>query len=193
MLTFDLQTMSLISQPQGRTDMDETRPPDNSHFLQSSLREKLLEHVFVGELLQYLWRAQRRDVEVLRAEIDASGYDLVLECNGVLRHVQFKSSHRDASTREVTVHVNLVKKPSGCVIWIVFDADTLKLGPFLWFGAPPGQPLPTLADFPVAHHVKGNRAGKKAPRPNLRVVGRRHFEEMPNIDSVAVALFGVHR
>jgi hypothetical protein len=65
---------------------------DTSHFLQSSLREKLLEHVFIGELLRCLWRLGRRDIEVLRAEIDASGYDLVLECNGVLRYVQFKSS-----------------------------------------------------------------------------------------------------
>jgi hypothetical protein len=174
--------------------MDEPKSsPDTSHFLQSSLREKLLEHVFVGELLQCLWRANRRDIEVLRAEIDASGYDLVLECDGVLRHIQFKSSHCDARTRNINVHVNLAKKPSGCVIWIVFDAATLKLGPFLWFGASPGQPLPTLADFPVAHHVKSNRAGKKALRPNLRVVARRYFEEMPNIDSVAIALFGVPR
>jgi hypothetical protein len=77
------------------------------------------------------------------------------------------------------------------VIWIFFDPDTLKLGPFLWFGASPGQPLPTLADFPVAHHVKGNRAGEKALRPNLRVIGKRDFKELPNIDSVAVALFGM--
>jgi hypothetical protein len=53
---------------------------DTSHFLQSSLREKLLEHLFIGELLRRLWRLGRRDIEVLRAEIDASGYDLVLEC-----------------------------------------------------------------------------------------------------------------
>jgi PD-(D/E)XK endonuclease len=164
---------------------------DASHYLQSSLREKLLEHVFVGELLQCLWRAKRRDIEVLRAETDASGYDLVFESNGVLRHVQFKSSHRDARTRNVNVHVSLAKKPSGCVIWIVFDADTLKLGPFRWFGASPGQPLPNLAHYPVAHHVKGNRAGKKAPRPNLRVLGRADFKELPNIDSVAVELFGI--
>jgi hypothetical protein len=131
-----------MDQPQGTFD--------TSHYVQSSLREKLLEHVFIGELLRCLWRSGRRDIEVLRAEIDASGYDLVLECNGVLRHVQFKSSYRssyrDARTRDVTVHVNLSKKPSGCVIWIVFDADTLKLGPFLWFGAPPRQPLPALGD-----------------------------------------------
>jgi hypothetical protein len=108
-------------------------------------------------------------------------------------HVQFKSSHRDAGTRKVNIHVNLAKKPSGCVIWIFFDPDTLKLGPFLWFGAAPGEPLPTLDHYPVARHVKGNKAGKKAPRPNLRVIGKREFKELPDIASLAVALFGTVR
>jgi hypothetical protein len=110
----------------------------------------------------------------------------------VLRHVQFESSHRDASTRDVTVHVNLAKKPSGCVIWIVFDTDTLKLGPFLWFGGSPGQPLPPLGDR-VARHAKGDSTGRKSPRPNLRVVGRNQFKELSNIDRVAIELFGVPR
>jgi hypothetical protein len=65
---------------------------DASHYLQSSLREKLLEHLFIGELVQELWKQGRRDIEILRGEIDFAGYDLVLECNGVLRHVQLKSS-----------------------------------------------------------------------------------------------------
>jgi hypothetical protein len=86
---------------------------DTSHFLQSSLREKLLEHVFIGKLLQCLWRQGRRDIEVLRAEIDYSGYDIVLECNSVVRYVQFKSSHRDATTRAVNVSRSLAKKRGG--------------------------------------------------------------------------------
>jgi hypothetical protein len=49
-----------------------------------------------------MWCRGHHDIEVLRAEIDASGYDLVLECNGVLRYVQFKSSHRDATTRDAS-------------------------------------------------------------------------------------------
>jgi hypothetical protein len=162
---------------------------DTSHYLQSSLREKLLEHIFIGELLQCLWHLKRRDVEVLRAEIDASGYDLVLECNGVLRHVQFKSSHKDASTRDVTVHVNLESKPSGCVIWIIFDANTLQLGPFLWFGALPGQRLPALGER-VARHAKADSTGTKAPRPNLRVVAKAKFTELRTMDDVVRALFG---
>ena len=56
---------------------------NDSQFLHSSLREKVLEHLFVGDLLRCLWRLGRRDIELLRAEVDYAGYDLVLECNGL--------------------------------------------------------------------------------------------------------------
>jgi hypothetical protein len=162
---------------------------DTSHFLQSSLREKLLEHVFIGKLLQCLWRRGRRDIEVLRAEIDASGYDLVLECNGVLRYVQFKSSHRDATTRDVNVSLSLARKPGACVIWIIFDADTMKLGPYLWLGGEAGQPLPSLGDR-VARHTKADKTGMKGERPNLRVVGKNKFAELRAMNEVVEQLFG---
>ena len=130
--------------------VDENDPPtlsvmsDNSQFLHSSLREKVLEHLFVGDLLRCLWRLGRRDIELLRAEVDYAGYDLVLECNGCVRHVQLKSSHRNAAVRTVNAHVGLTKKPSACIIWIRFNSTTMELGPFLWFGAEPGCPVPPL-------------------------------------------------
>jgi hypothetical protein len=157
-------------------------------FLDSSLREKLIEHVFVGDLLRLLWRRNTLDVEVLRAEVDRGGYDLVLECNNVLRHIQFKSSHRGAKTAEVAVNLKLAEKPSGCVIWVLFDQDTLQLGPYLWFGAAPGNRLPPLGDK-VARHSKADSSGHKAERPNLRIVRRRCFTELKTMDEVVGALF----
>jgi hypothetical protein len=170
-----------MDQPQGTFD--------TSHYLQSSLREKLLEHVFIGELLRCLWRLGRRDIEVLRAEIDYSGYDLVLECNGVVRYVQFKSSHRDATTRGVNVSLSLAKKRGACVIWIMFDADTMELGPYLWLGGKAGQGLPPLGDR-VARHTKADSTGTKAERPNLRVVGKSDFRRLETIEEVVEELFG---
>ena len=49
----------------------------------SSAREKVLEHLFVGELLRCLWRRGIRNMEVLRAEVDMGGYDLVVEARVV--------------------------------------------------------------------------------------------------------------
>ncbi len=150
----------------------------------------MLEHLFVGDLLRCLWRHGKSGIEVLRSEVDDSGYDLVLEYNGLLRHIQLKSSYHGAKTRDVKINSALARKPSGCVVWVFFEQATMELGPFLWFGDEPGKPLPALGDR-AGKHTKGDRAGVKAVRPNIRVVGKARFQQMDTIDSVVRALFGV--
>jgi hypothetical protein len=123
-----------------------TPPIEAAH---SSAREKVLEHLFVGELLRCLWRRGIRNMEVLRAEVDMGGYDLVLEANKVLRYVQLKFSHRTSATANVPVNVNLEGKPGGCVVWMKFDPETVELGPYLWFGQPGrARAFPGLEDRP---------------------------------------------
>jgi hypothetical protein len=84
-----------------------TQPPDPAHFAESSARENLIEHVFLGELLRGLWRRNVRDLEVLRPEVDSGGYDLALEFKGLTRHVQLKSSFTGARQSDVTASVKL--------------------------------------------------------------------------------------
>ena len=162
---------------------------ESAHFFDSSLREKVLEHLFVGELLRCLWCSGRRNIEVLHPEVDRAGYDIVFEANAILRHVQFKASYHEARTQRVNIHTDLARKPGGCVIWIRFDPKTLGLGPFLWFGGPPGEPLPPLGNK-IGRHTRGNREGNKAGRENIRVVNKGRFAVLETIDDVAKALFG---
>lgn len=160
-----------------------------AHFLDSGLREKVIEHLFVGDLLRCLWRQGVRDIEVLRAEVDRAGYDLVLEAAGIMRHVQFKASYQGAKTARVGIHTDLASKPGGCVIWIWFNPETMELGPFLWFGGEPGAPLPPLGDR-IGKHTKGDSTGAKANRPSIREVNKGRFARLPTINDVADALFG---
>jgi hypothetical protein len=62
---------------------EDAKPTDPSHYAESSARENLIEHVFLGELLRGLWRKNVRDLEVLRPEVDSGGYDLALEFRGL--------------------------------------------------------------------------------------------------------------
>ncbi len=156
----------------------------------SSAREKVLEHLFVGELLRCLWRRGIRNMEVLRAEVDMGGYDLVVEANRVIRYIQLKSSNRTAATARVPVNINLESKPGGCVIWIKFDPETMDLGPFHWFGAQPGTPALSLGTR-VGRHSKGDRMGIKAFRPNIRVLSIGQFQKLGTIDEVVRVLFGL--
>jgi len=162
----------------------------STHSTESSLREKIIEHLFIGGLLRCLWRKGVRDIEILRSEVDRSGYDLVLEANGVMRHIQFKASHRLAKTAEMDIQVKLQRKPCACVIWIRFDANRMELGPYLWFGAAPHQGMPALGDK-ISRHSKADSSGYKAERPNHRVIKKGRFEELATIDEVAERLFGV--
>jgi hypothetical protein len=133
------------------------------------------------------------DVEVLRSDVDSSGYDVVLEHANVVRHIQLKSSFSNSTVARQNVSMKLAQKPSGCVIWIVVDRDTLNLGPFLWFGGAPGEALPAIDHFPVAKHTKGNAEGVKADRPNIRVIGKGRFKELSTLDDLITALFGADR
>jgi hypothetical protein len=67
-------------------------------YEKSSFFEKVMEHVFISEVLQETWYGFGKVVEVLRSEVDASGFDVVFECNGVLRHVQLKTSGATSTT-----------------------------------------------------------------------------------------------
>src|ERR1700682_6689721 len=94
------------------------QPPDPSHYSESSARENLVEHVFLGELLRGLWRRDVRDLEVLRPEVDSGGYDLALEFKGLTRHVQFKSSFTGARRSDVTASIKLYQISYGLTLGI---------------------------------------------------------------------------
>jgi hypothetical protein len=160
------------------------------HYERSTYREKLLEHLFVGELLKCLWAKGITEVECLRPEVDGDGYDLALAFRDIIRHVQLKASYHGAKTSRQKIHVHLAGKPSGCVIWIVFDEQTLQFKHFLWFGGSPGEPLPSIDSFQVARHTKGNSQGTKLLRPKLRVAPRRAFTQIASMEALVAELFG---
>jgi hypothetical protein len=160
------------------------------HNLYSSYREALLEHLFSGEVMRHLWLRGNVRIETLKPQVDDAGYDLVLEANGIVRHVQLKSSHNGSSTADVRVNLDLARKPSGCVVWLWFDKNSLRLGPFLFFGNAPGLPLPSLSELKIAKHTKANALGLKNERPNVRVIRKNRFEHLSSIDDLVLRLFG---
>jgi hypothetical protein len=162
--------------------------------LKSSFYEQLVEHVFISEVLQEAWCRHRKTVEVLRSEVDASGYDVVLECNGILRHVQLKTSADGGRTASQKVNVALAEKPSGCVVWLLRAEDPeacrIRLG-YRFFGGGPEEPLPPLDGFRVARHTKANSTGIKAERPAIRVVPKGKFDKMSDLGELLERLFRI--
>jgi hypothetical protein len=160
------------------------------HSIQSSYREMVLEHLFVGEVMRYCWSNGLPRIDMLKSQVDNSGYDIVLESHRVMRHVQLRASFVGAATARVNVNVELANKPSGCVIWIFFEPNTLELAHFLWFGGEPDEPLPSLERFKIGRHSKGNALGVKSERPNIRYLPKGAFEPLDSIEDVVIRLFG---
>jgi hypothetical protein len=156
--------------------------------LHSTLRERIVEHAFVGDALRLLWRNGVVDVEVLRSEFDAHGYDLVMTQGRVVRHIQFKTG-TSKKPGDVSVSLALAEKPSGCVIWIRVN-EHLEMGPFFWFGGPPGERLPLIDDCEIPLRAAHNKAGVRPPRRNHRLVSGRRFEELQTMAEVLTRLFG---
>jgi hypothetical protein len=161
----------------------------SEHSLQSSYRENLLEHLFAGEIMRHLWCSGIKRVEMLKPQVDDGGYDLVLEANGFVRHIQLKATFNESKVSRFNINTRLAEKPSGCVVVLVFTREDLALGPFLWYGGPPGKPLPDLSVYKVAKHTKGNAQGTKLPRYNIRVLPRGDLMEVEDIPALAALLF----
>ena len=108
------------------------------------------------------------NVEVLRSEFDAGGYDLVMSHGRIVRHIQFKTSMVGGKAASIS-QPKLMDKPSGCIIWIIVTPK-LELDSYRWLGGAPGQPLPDIRNMRVAKHTKANAKGTKAERPDQRII-----------------------
>jgi hypothetical protein len=161
----------------------------HDHATHSSLREGVLEHLVVGALLRALWLAGCRDFELLRPQTDAAGYDVVLTAYGVTRHIQLKSTVQGGAAARQSLNVALERHPSACVLWSFFEAETMALGSFLWFGEAPGTPL-DLKGLPLGKHTKPSADGSKAERPNIRKLRKADCLPLHSIDDVLIRLFG---
>lgn len=137
-----------------------------------------------------LWIKGVYTAEVLRADVDGSGYDLVMEAKGMIRHIQLKASGTNGRAATQKVNVALADKPGGCIVWMLFDPDTLEIDHFRWFGGRAGQALPSLEGLPTARHTKGNSAGEKLERPSIRIIPKARFERIEDFPRLLERLFG---
>lgn len=156
----------------------------------SVFRERMFEHQLLFELMRHAWKHDEATLEVSQPAIDNSGHDLVLEARGVTRHVQLKTSWVTARADSQNVQLGLASKPSGCVLWMLVDENCMECSSYLFFGAGPGEPLPSIADFKVAKHARANKTGK-SERPNVREVRRSRFSILTGIPHLYETLFGI--
>jgi hypothetical protein len=173
----------------GRQVIDSVVDEGTENYLNSTLRERIVEHLFVGEALKWPWNHRVTDVEVLRSEFDAGGYDLVMSCKKIVRHIQFKTTSVNGKAANIKASLKLLNKPSGCIIWIFVTPD-LKIAHYRWFGGDPDQSLPDIRTMKPAKHTKGNAEGVKTERPQQRIIPKGKFSRPCSLGEVMERLFG---
>lgn len=167
--------------------------PENS--TRSSLRESIIEHVFIGEILKFLWEEHATQVEVLKPQVDDAGYDIVIECKrnsnsdiSTPHYIQLKSAFVGSATAKVSLSKKLISKRNWCVIWVFFDPKfTLKS--YLCFGSAFGHTSSDIAKLNQTKHAKGDSTGNKAIRPGHFDVPKGKFVELTMINDVIDKLF----
>ncbi len=142
-------------------------------FRISTYRERLVEHLFIADIMQAAWLAGERKVVVARAEIDAWGYDLLLSCDGKVQPVQLKSS---AKVGRITVNKALFALGGFVVLAAPFvvPENTVRLR-YRIFRASPENAVGLLpANYTRWTRDKKGRAIRK-PRPGHCKIQRSKF------------------
>ena len=70
----------------------------SKHSEYSSFREKLIEHLFVGELLKLSWQRGNCTLTIASLEVDNSGCDVIAEDRQFVRHSRVANRGLDAET-----------------------------------------------------------------------------------------------
>ena len=157
------------------------------HYENSSLRENIVEHLFIGHALKRLWTKGITTAEILRSEFDAYGYDLVISYGNLVRHDQLKSG---TSLKTISVSNHLAQKPSGCVVFIGLR-ENLEMGPYFLFSAEPGEGL-SIDGFQPTKRTTPKSDGLKPLRTNHRNVPPSKFKKHENLTSLMSALLGLN-
>lgn len=158
----------------------------------SSYVENVLVHRMVASLAGELWRRDPAlPLSIFKSEVDDSGFDLVLGCNGKLRYIQVKQVHVNGKATKFSVRLDFTRMPGSCIVVVVHTEDELLADHFLFYGGTVSEPMPS---------VEGNRAsvvpgrrdieGNRKTRQHYRDVKRNRFRGPLTTSQLLDALFG---
>ena len=164
-----------------------TNDPHTSH---SQLRESITTHAFLAAIGTEIWRRGHFDAEILRAEFDAGGHDLVITANGVTRHIQLKAIKLSAKSNSWGTSQRLADQRSGCVVVLHIDDQNLRIRQFGLFAGPPGQALPDITGYRPTKHTKADSMGRKGVRKGRWEVPKSKFHHYDQLSGLYDALFG---
>jgi hypothetical protein len=169
--------------------------PNKGGAVTSPMIEKILEYRFLADLTSELYQ-QGIPCDVMRGDVDHHGYDLAIEANGILRHIQLKGQTHGARTGNWNFNVNLWERGSGCIVILEHKDFCREISRFKYLGGPPGQPLskdliPRTEESPTEESPKARPSGGKKLSKKVRLTSRCFGEKQDwEVKKLVLKLFG---
>ena len=142
-------------------------PRSKEHLFQkSTLMEQFGTYAFIRDIRETAWIEFKRQIFVLRGEVDAFGYDILLMCNEKKRYIQLKSTKTPKRSRIQPVNINLAEKEGGGVVWQTRDEKKMvwkemwKCG-YYFLGNKPNSCLTFLHTCASYKHKKKPKLSKR--------------------------------
>lgn len=118
----------------------------NSNFF-----ENLLEHRFLFDLgRELVLRPDPLLLNILKSEVDAFGFDLVLAVGSQAYYVQMKTRANSGKAKDYDLSNALWSLPDACAIWMLYDPQTLE---------PVTYNLLDCSKSPISTFTPSHRAG----------------------------------
>lgn len=157
----------------------------------SSAVENILKHAFLAELSQIAWEKDPLcPLNISNSEVDDSGYDVVLEYGGIVRHVQLKQAHNKKRPQKYSVRVPFATLPGACVVVIIHAISNLRVSSYSFYGKDPDQPMPYIeAHRTTKHPGRRDANGNRKLRLNYRDALYSKFEKNINLHELFNLLF----
>lgn len=155
----------------------------NSYSIDSSYIEKIIEHIFLSEILTIAWKMSKKKINVIRPEVDNSGYDLILECNGIMKFIQLKSSSENI--KKQNINSKLFEKKEFAVILAIVDKEEMNIKEYYYYA----DKNIVVTKLKSAKHNKANSKGVKTERPNIKEIPNSGFVKLNSIMELLEKLF----
>jgi hypothetical protein len=165
----------------------------SSEFSKNSLYfEKLVEHRFISDIMTYCWHKKGVTLEIIHAEIDINGYDLIISYKNTNRYIQLKTTDIKSKTYNQNFNSLILNKENPCIIWILRSYDNNKNDydfSYLFWGSDVKKSLPDIEKYKTAKQNKPNLSGKKEYRKNIKIIPKKDFIKFNTIEKLFNKLF----
>lgn len=147
----------------------------------SSYVENALRHALIADLSSVIWkRDPAKALQVFNAEVDDSGFDVVLGLRSEVRYVQLKQTHEEKIPAHCSVRLSFSGLPGSCVVLMSHSISDLRLKSFRFFGAAPTEPMSAIdALKPTKSPGRRTASGERKVRLNYRDVPVRKYFQGP--------------